>query len=79
MTTIRGAREFIQTAELTSPVSTFFTRCWSALQERRRRARLRASLCGLADRDLKDIGISRSEIDYFALNGTDACIDPRRH
>jgi uncharacterized protein YjiS (DUF1127 family) len=29
-------------------------------------------LYALPDRDLRDIGISRAEIEYLALNGTDA-------
>jgi uncharacterized protein YjiS (DUF1127 family) len=33
-------------------------------QERRKRARLRATLFGLNDRELKDIGITRVEIEY---------------
>jgi uncharacterized protein YjiS (DUF1127 family) len=59
--------------------SAFFTSCWSALHERRKRARLRAALYGLPDRHLRDIGIARSEIEYLALNGTDERIDPRSH
>jgi hypothetical protein len=49
MTTIRGASEFIQSAELTSPASSFIARCWGALQEKRRRRGLWTTLYGLAD------------------------------
>jgi uncharacterized protein YjiS (DUF1127 family) len=79
MTTIHGAAEYSQTAEFTSHVASFFTRCWNALQERRKRARLRAALYGLQDRELRDIGVARGEIEYLALNGTDERIDPRGH
>jgi len=58
-------------------VSALIKRCWSALQERRKRARLRTALYALPDRVLRDIGVSRSEIEYLARNGTDARIDPR--
>jgi uncharacterized protein YjiS (DUF1127 family) len=77
MTTIHRTAEFAQTAELTSRVSAFFKRCWSALQERRKRVRLRAALSALPDRDLRDIGISWSEIEHLAVNGTDERVDPR--
>jgi uncharacterized protein YjiS (DUF1127 family) len=79
MTTIHRPAEFAQTAELMPRVSAFFKRCWSAHQERRKRARLRAALYALSDRDLRDIGIARSEIEYLALNGTDERVDSRRH
>ena len=58
----------------TRRVSSFFNRCWSAFQERRKRERLRADLSDLNDRELRDIGISRGEIDYAASNRS---IDPR--
>ena len=77
MITTRRASELAQTADLTSQVSAFFKRCWHAYQEWRRRQKLRATLYGLQDRDLKDIGISRCEIDYLSLMGTDWRTDPR--
>jgi uncharacterized protein YjiS (DUF1127 family) len=61
----------------TRRVHGFFTRCWSALQARRKRARLRATLHRLPDRELKDIGVTRSEIGYLVLTGADERIDPR--
>jgi uncharacterized protein YjiS (DUF1127 family) len=64
---------------LAPPCSAFFKQCLRALQERRKRARLRTALHALPDRDLRDIGISRSEIEYLALNGTDEHVDPRLH
>ena len=47
---------------------------WNAFQQWRKRDRLRTELYGLKDRELMDIGIMRSEIDYFASNRG---IDPR--
>lgn len=58
-------------------VSALIKRYWTALQERRKRARLRAALYALPDRVLRDIGVSRSEIEYLAQNGTDEWVDPR--
>ena len=79
MAMIDRAAKFRQTAELAPGISTLVKRCWSAFQERRKRARLRATLYGMADRDLKDIGIAWSDIEYLAVNGTDVRVDPRRH
>jgi uncharacterized protein YjiS (DUF1127 family) len=45
-----------------SPLETY----WNAFQEWRKRRRLLANLCDLSDRELMDIGITRSEIDYLA-------------
>ena len=49
-------------------------RCWSALQERRKREKVRAALYALNGRDLHDIGIAHSDIEYVASNPD---IDPR--
>jgi uncharacterized protein YjiS (DUF1127 family) len=35
---------------------------------RRRRRKLGATLCGLSERELMDIGTTRGEIDYVASN-----------
>ena len=78
MTTTNRAAEFVETAELAPRVPALFRRCWHALQKRRKRARLRAALYALPDRNLRDIGISWSDIEYLALNGTDERVDPRR-
>ncbi|ABQ36769.1 DUF1127 domain-containing protein [Bradyrhizobium sp. BTAi1] len=38
---------------------------WRAFQDCRRRERLRASLCGLSERELKDIGLTPGDIDHI--------------
>ena len=58
----------------TRRVSSFFKRYWDAFQERGKRERLRADLSDLNDWELRDIGITRGEIDYIASNRS---IDPR--
>ena len=63
-----------QPAVSTRPVPGFIRGCWNALQERRKRAKVRAALYGLSGRDLQDIGIAHGEIEYVASNPD---IDPR--
>jgi uncharacterized protein YjiS (DUF1127 family) len=63
-----------QAAGSNRQVAGFIRRCWDALQERRRREKVRAALYGLNGRDLKDIGIAHGEIEYVASNPE---IDPR--
>ena len=63
-----------QPAVSTRQVPGFIRGCWNALQERRRRAKVRAALYGLSGRDLQDIGIAHGEIEYVASNPD---IDPR--
>ena len=58
----------------TRQVPEFIRRCWNALQERRKRDKVRAALYGLSGRDLQDIGIANGEIEYVASNPD---IDPR--
>jgi uncharacterized protein YjiS (DUF1127 family) len=75
MSTTYGAARLGQTAASTRRVSSFFKRYyWDAFQERRKRQKLRATLCDLSDRELMDIGTTRGEIDYVASNWS---IDPR--
>ena len=74
MSTTYGATGLGQTAAPARRVSSFFKRYWDAVQERRSRQRLRATLNDLSDRDLMDIGTTRGEIDYVASNRS---IDPR--
>jgi uncharacterized protein YjiS (DUF1127 family) len=56
------------------PAFGFFRGCWAALQERRKREKLIAELTYLNDFELKDIGITRGEIDYVSSSGS---IHPR--
>ena len=58
----------------TRQIPGFIRRCWNALQARRKRAKVRAALYGLNDRDLHDIGIAHGDIEYVASNPN---IDPR--
>ena len=74
MSTTYAATGSGQTAARTRRVSGFFKRYWDALQERRKRQRLQATLCDLSDRELMDIGTTRGEIDNVASNRG---IDPR--
>jgi uncharacterized protein YjiS (DUF1127 family) len=74
MNTAHGATALVQTTVSTRRISSFFKRYWGAFQERRKRERVRAALSYLNDLELKDIGITRGEIDYVASNRT---IDPR--
>ena len=58
----------------TRHVPGFIRACWNALQERRIRAKVRAALYALNGRDLHDIGIAHSDIEYVASHPE---IDPR--
>ena len=58
----------------TRQVPGFIRGCWNALQERRKREKVRAALYGLNGRDLQDIGIAHGDIEYVASNPD---IDPR--
>jgi uncharacterized protein YjiS (DUF1127 family) len=57
-----------------APRLTVFSRCWAALLDWQERVVVRERLCDLSDRELRDIGITRGEIDYVALNRS---MDPR--
>ena len=63
MSTTYGATGLGQTAASTRRAPGLFRRYWDAFQQRRIRRRLPASLCDLSDRELRDIGITRGEID----------------
>jgi len=75
-TTYYHTRELDQAAAAAGGVSGFFKKCWSAIQQWRERERVRTALYDLSDRDLRDIGITRGEIEYFARSATSD--DPRR-
>jgi uncharacterized protein YjiS (DUF1127 family) len=62
--------------EWTQRVFGLFTRYGAAFQKQRQRARLRAALFDLNDRELCDIGITRGEIDYVAASSA-VDLDPR--
>ena len=47
-------------------VLSLLKRYWRAFQERYQRQRLRATLHGLSERELMDIGVTRAEIDCIA-------------
>ena len=49
-------------------VTRFFRQCWDAFKQRRERARVRAILYGMQDRELKDLGFSRSEIEFVMVD-----------
>jgi uncharacterized protein YjiS (DUF1127 family) len=65
MSTIHGTTELgpaTARRQVYSPLEAY----WNAFQEWRKRQRLLANLSDLSDRELMDIGITRSEIDYVA-------------
>jgi uncharacterized protein YjiS (DUF1127 family) len=71
MTTTYSTTEVAETTASASHPSRLLRRCWDAVRERRERARTRAALYGMSDRELrdigivKDIGIPRGEIEYM--------------
>ena len=74
MSTTYSTTSLAQTTASTPRVSGVFKNFWGAFQEWRKWERLRVDLFNLSDRELMDIGITRGEIDYVALNRG---IDPR--
>ena len=63
-----------QPAVSTRKITGFIQACRNALQERRKRQKVRAALYRLNDRDLHDIGISHEDIEYVAAHRE---IEPR--
>ena len=64
MSTIRATTELRAVTarrQVYSPLEAY----WNAFQEWRKRRRLLANLSDLSDRELTDIGITRSEIDHL--------------
>jgi uncharacterized protein YjiS (DUF1127 family) len=57
-----------QTTESTGRFSSALKEFWNAYQEWRQQERLRIEFSNLSDRELRDIGIARGEIDYAAAN-----------
>jgi uncharacterized protein YjiS (DUF1127 family) len=74
MSTTYGATRLGQAAAKRQVYYSPLEKYWDAFLERRKRQRLRATLCDLSDRELMDIGTTRGEIDYVASNRG---IDPR--
>ncbi len=65
MSTIRGTTDLgpvTAKRQVYSPLETY----WNSFQEWRKRGRSLTKLRDLSDRELMDIGITRSEIDYLA-------------
>lgn len=69
MSTTYGAAAREPTPALARRICSFLTRGWSAFRQQRIKVRVRATLSDLSDRELMDIGITRGEVDYVALNG----------
>lgn len=65
MSTIHGFTE-LGPATAKRQVYSPFEKYLNAFLEWRKRDRLRARLCHLTDSELRDIGITRGEIDYVA-------------
>ena len=65
MSTIHGPTE-LEPATARRQVYSPLEAYWNAFQEWRKRQRLLANLSDLSDSELRDIGITRSEIDYVA-------------
>ncbi|MCP3401350.1 DUF1127 domain-containing protein [Bradyrhizobium sp. CCGB20] len=74
MTMIHGTMWLERRSTSTRHVPSLIRQYWDAFQARRERRRLRATLSGLNDRELMDIGTTRGEIDYVASNPD---VDPR--
>ena len=73
MTTTHGTTWLGWTSVSTRHVTSFVWKFWDAFQERRERQKLSVTLSDLSDRELTDIGTTRSEIDYVASHrGIDA-------
>lgn len=68
MNTVHGAVRLLRTSRSVRPARGFLARCRGAFQEWRTHARLRGDLCALDDRELKDIGMTRGEVDRVAPN-----------
>ena len=74
MSTTHSGTWLERTSVSTRHVSSFIWKYWDAFQERRERQKLRAGMSDLSDRELRDIGTMRGEIDCVA---SQRGIDPR--
>ncbi|WFU73967.1 MULTISPECIES: DUF1127 domain-containing protein [unclassified Bradyrhizobium] len=75
MSTIYAAAGSAQTSVSTRRAPNFLKRYFDAYCAWRIRQTLRATLDGLSDLELRDIGVARGEIDYLVR--ADPSIDPR--
>jgi uncharacterized protein YjiS (DUF1127 family) len=57
-----------QGATASVPRAGLLRKCWGAFKGRRERARVRAILYGMHDRELKDLGFTRSEIESVMVD-----------
>lgn len=67
MSTIHGVAQARRTATPVQRATGLYLWVWSAWQKRRSRRRAQAALSALSDRELMDLGTTRAEIDYIAL------------
>jgi uncharacterized protein YjiS (DUF1127 family) len=65
-----AAAEFQGTIRPASRFARLPRSCWSKFKERRERARVRAILYAMQDRELRDIGITRDEIESVLVDDT---------
>ncbi len=70
---IAALREVLSEKDAAGPPATptwliirLIGRCWRAIQAWQRRESVRASLSGLSERELTDIGMTRAEIEHIA-------------
>ena len=75
MSTIHDSRELRQAAASIGGISSIVTAIWQSIQEWRERQRTRNALEDLSDKELRDIGITRGEIDHIVRGSRS--IDPR--
>jgi len=64
------ATEAQNTTASVSSAARLLRKCWEAFKERRERARVRAILYGMQDRELKDLGFTRSEIESVMVDSS---------
>ncbi len=65
MSTTLELNRMRQGTTTTKRIVRFLGRVWQAYLERRMRRGLRTNLCNLSDRELMDIGITRSQIEHI--------------